>query len=85
MATTPADCMTVPFEMTPVELAVPVDEFMVRCVARDAMPLADGRTIVMDIRFGPAIAGAAARLRLGGPVEFVHMNAADLPVYRLAA
>lgn len=43
-----------------------------------------GRAFIPKSRdCGPALAGAAARMALGGPVVFAGLNSAGWPVYRL--
>jgi hypothetical protein len=80
---TAAQCMEDMPVLTDDELAQRLDPGMVQCIARDAAPSRDGKTIVMIMDFSPAYAQAAAAHRLGGPVEFRHMNYAGLPVYTL--
>jgi hypothetical protein len=86
-ALSPAAVMVVPFELSETEVACGVTLDVVRAVARDAWVLAGGETVIMPYQtgtgavYGPAVLGAAARLRLNTPVDFVRINHAGLPVY----
>ncbi|RKN69532.1 hypothetical protein D7252_08735 [Microbacterium sp. CGR2] len=70
------------FTLTDTELACGVTLGAVHA-ARDRGLVRDERSVFVAERHqAPAVAGAAARMALGGPVEFSHL-AYGCPVYRL--
>lgn len=69
------------FELSATELACGVSMADVDREACRALVTSDGEHIVLDPNISPALAGAAARKRAGGPVEFLWFNHARMPVY----
>lgn len=66
--------MTTTFTLSPVELACGVTMDDVRAHRAAGYVTASG-LFVADPLASPAVAGAAARMALGGPVEFSHVSA----------
>lgn len=73
------------FTLSPTEVACGVTEEAARAVRRDAYVMHHGRSVAITRGTPPALAGAAARLALGGPVEFDAINIWGQPLYRLAS
>jgi hypothetical protein len=72
------------FTLSPTEVACGVTVDEVRRVRAEAYVMHDKRSVAIGRNVGPAVAGAAARLALGGPVEFDTINIWGQPLYRLA-
>jgi hypothetical protein len=68
------------FAITETEDYLGVTQPEVERVAARAAIIADGQKIVLDA-VGPALAGAAARYRLGCEVAFLGLNQLGQPVY----
>lgn len=74
------------FALTDIERACGVTLADVRSARNDAYIYHGGQSypaVVLPRYCPPALAGAAARMALGGPVEFSHLSE-GMPVYRLA-
>lgn len=74
------------FTLSDIERACGITLADVRKARRDALIYHGGQTypaVALPRYCPPALAGAAARMALGGPVEFSHL-AGGMPVYRLA-
>lgn len=69
------------FAITPVEDYCGVTLAEVKRVAARAALIEDGQKVVVDA-VSPALAGAAARYRLGQEAGFLGLNALGQPVYR---
>ena len=69
--------MTVVLTATEVACGVTVAE--VERYAARSLVMPSGKVVVDDV--APALAGAVAKLRLGGEVEFLGFNILGLPVY----
>ena len=68
------------FALTATEVACGVTVEEVERIAARGYVSEGGQKIALD-PVGPALAGAAARLRLGGEVAFLGFNQLDQPVY----
>lgn len=68
------------FVLTPLEVLCGVKLEEVERVAARALPLDGGLVVLDDI--GPALAGAAARMKLGHRAHFVGFNSLGQPVYQ---
>jgi hypothetical protein len=73
------------FTLSPIEVACGVTMDDVRRVRADAYVMHDKRSVAIGRNTPPALAGAAARMALGGPVEFDALNIWGQPLYRLAS
>lgn len=74
------------FTLTDIELACGVTVADVRKARKDAYAYHGGTpdaAVALPRYCPPALAGAAARMALGAPVEFSHLSS-GMPVYRLA-
>lgn len=74
------------FTLTDTERACGVTLADVQSARNDAYIYHGGQpypAVVLPRYCPPALAGAAARMALGGPVEFSHLSG-GMPVYRLA-
>lgn len=71
------------FQLSEVEVACGVTVEQVRAVRIKAYIMHDKQSVAIPKDTGPALAGAAARMALGGPVEFVAINIFGNPLYRL--
>jgi len=69
------------FTLTATEVACGVDLPSVERESCRALLTRDGDFAVLDPKISPALAGAAARMKLGGPVRFLYFNFARMPVY----
>jgi hypothetical protein len=72
------------FALSDVEVACGVTLDDVRLARREAYVSASGTYVTIRKGTPPAVAGAAARLALGGPVEFESFDTFGQPFYRLA-
>lgn len=70
--------------LTDTEIACGVDEKTVRREANRSLVFDGGTAVAVDTRRGPAVSGAAAREKLGAPVEFAGLNTLGHAVYRKA-
>lgn len=71
--------------LTETEIACGVSPSDVTTEAERALVLENGTRVAVDTRRGPAVSGAAARERLGAPVEFAGLNMFGHAVYQKAA
>lgn len=72
------------FQLSDVEVACGVTVDQVEAVRATAYVMHDGQSVAIAKDTGPALAGAAARMALGAPVEFDAINVFGNPLYRLA-
>jgi len=72
------------FTLSPTEVACGVTIEQVREVRAKAYIMHDKQSVAIVRGTPPALAGAAARLALGGDVEFVAINIWGNPLYRLS-
>lgn len=68
--------------LTDTEIACGVDEKTVRREANRSLVFEGGTAVAVAMDHGPATAGAAAREKLGAPVEFAGLNSLGHAVYR---
>ena len=73
--------MTATFELTHLELTCDVTVPEVTELAERSYLTGDGLIVLEDK--GPALTGAAARMKAGGPVNFVGVNQFDHALYRV--
>lgn len=69
------------FTLTELEVACDVTVPKVAALSERAHLTGDGLIVVEDR--GPALTGAAARMKAGGPVTFVGINRFDHALYRV--
>ena len=70
--------------LTDTEIACGVRPSDVTTEAERALVFEGGTKVAVDTRRGPAVSGAAAREKLGAPVEFAGLNTLGHAVYRKA-
>jgi hypothetical protein len=70
-----------PFELSDTEVACNVKMNAVELAAKIGLVSADGQKFTAPNSAGPALAGAAARYRLGAPVDFLGLDMLGLAVY----
>lgn len=68
--------------LTETEIACGVSPSDVTTEAERALVFEGGAAVAVDTRRGPAVSGAAAREKLGAPVEFAGLNVLGHAVYR---
>lgn len=69
------------FTLSETEVACGVTLEDVKREACRSLVTSDSVFIVLAPDIGPALAGAAARMKASGPVEFLWFNHAGMPVY----
>lgn len=71
--------------LTDIEKQCGVDAEQVTTAAAQAYVFEDGERVALAANLGPALAGAAARHKLGRAVSFLGLNTLGMPVYGTSA